>query len=109
MFREISEFNLDLCSSAITNPGREWFTGFASSLPKEQSAQFLYDFSSFVSSKTKIRMKDKHTNIEYTQYPSNHLKGSKPSEAADRGKSVSYYLEEFKRVHGDKFDYSGVI
>ena len=70
-----------------------------------------YDYSlvDYINNHTPIKIICQHCGI-YEQMPFVHLKGSNCSFCAGRKrKTVEQFIEEAKKIHGDKYDYSNII
>ena len=46
---------------------------------------------------------------EFWQTPANHMNGQDCPECSGRGNTTESIIEKFKKIHGDKYDYSKVI
>jgi len=68
-----------------------------------------YDYS-------KVEYTNAHTKIsiicpihgEFNQTPTNHLSGYKCFKCSGQGKTTESFIEEIKKIHGDRYDYSKV-
>ena len=75
-----------------------------------------YDYSEvvYINKRTKIHLKCKKCGNEFEQYPLSHLQGHGCRKCSSKENSLKYkrtkeqFIEEAKKIHGDKYDYSKV-
>ena len=69
-----------------------------------------YDYSkvNYINNITKVEIIcPEHDS--FFQKPNNHKKGTGCPKCIKRAKDIEHVLEDFKKIHGNKYDYSKVV